>query len=274
MAAPAPAPAVPRDAATAAAIEAVLAGEHRSAENRARDTWRHPLDTLLFFGIKPDMTVAEVWPGAGGWYTEVLAPLLAGNGKLYVAQMPADPGNPYVTARLAGYQAKLAARPDLYGKVTVTTLGADGGDIAPPASCDLVVTFRNLHSWMNLGYAPQAFAAMHRALKPGGILGVVGHRGPARPQDPRATNGYVDEQYAITADRVGGIRTAGTVRDQRESAGHEGLRAGRLGVAAGSASGQSRTGEISGDRRERSLHPEVQKTVSSRKRGCPLTTSA
>ena len=174
-----PAPAVPRDAATAAAIEAVLAGEHRSAEHRARDAWRHPLDTLLFFGIKPDMTVAEVWPGTGGWYTEVLAPLLAANGKLYVAQLPPDPRNPYVTASLAGYQAKLAARPDLYGKVTVTTLGADGAEIAPPASCDLVVTFRNLHSWMNLGYAPQAFAAMHRALKPDGILGVVDHRGPA-----------------------------------------------------------------------------------------------
>ncbi len=81
--------AAPRDKVTAAAIERVLSGEHRSAANRARDPWRHPLDTLLFFGIKPDMTVVEVWPGAGGWYTEVLAPLLAGQGKLYVAQ---DPG--------------------------------------------------------------------------------------------------------------------------------------------------------------------------------------
>ena len=196
--APAPAPAKPRDAVTAAAIGRVLAGEHRSPENRARDAWRHPLDTLLFFGIKADMTVAEVWPGTGGWYTEVLAPLLAANGKLYVAQMPPDPRNPYVTASLAGYQAKLAARPDLYGKVTMTTLGADGGEIAPPASCDLVVTFRNLHSWMNLGFERPAFAAIHRALKPGGILGVVGHRGTVLPQDPRATNGYVEEQYAIT----------------------------------------------------------------------------
>jgi len=143
------------------------------------------------------MTVAEVWPGSG-WYTEVLAPLLAANGRLYAAQMPPDPRNPYVTASLADYQAKLAARPDLYGQVTVTTLGADGGEIAPPASCDLVVTFRNLHSWMNLGYAPEALSAMHRALKPGGILGVVDHRADsARPQDPRATNGYVNEQYAI-----------------------------------------------------------------------------
>ena len=91
---PAPKPA-PRDEATAAAIELVLAGEHRSAENRARDEYRHPLDTLLFFGIKPDMTVVEVWPGAGGWYTEVLAPLLAERGKLYAAMMPPMSGNAY-----------------------------------------------------------------------------------------------------------------------------------------------------------------------------------
>ena len=86
---PAPKPA-PRDEATAAAIELVLAGEHRSAENRARDAYRHPLDTLLFFGIKPDMTVVEVWPGARGWYTEVLAPLLAERGRLYAAHDAAE----------------------------------------------------------------------------------------------------------------------------------------------------------------------------------------
>jgi predicted methyltransferase len=196
-AAPAP-PVAPRDAVTAAAIERVLAGEHRSAGNRARDVHRHPLETLLFFGIKPEMTVVEAWPGAEGWYTEVLAPLLAEHGRLYAAQMPAADGNQYVSASLAGYAAKLAAHPELYAKVTVSVLGPDGADIAPPASCDMVVTFRNLHNWMNLGYAAKALAAMHRALKPGGILGVVDHRADAaKAQDPRATNGYVNEAYAI-----------------------------------------------------------------------------
>ncbi len=188
----------PRDAVTAAAIERVLGGAHRGAENRARDVYRHPLDTLLFFGIKPDMTVAEIWPGPDGWYTEILAPLQADAGKLYVAQMPAAPGNEFITASLARYSAKLAARPDLYGKVTLTTLGPDGSEIAPPGSCDLVLTFRNLHNWMNLGYAKQAFDAMNRALKPGGILGVVDHRAdPAKPRDEHAGNGYVNEDYAI-----------------------------------------------------------------------------
>jgi predicted methyltransferase len=201
--APAPAPTAapaprPRDAATAAAIERVLGGAHRSAENRARDVYRHPLDTLLFFGIKPDMTVAEIWPGPDGWYTEILAPLQAEAGKLYVAQMPAAPGNDFITASLARYAAKLAARPDLYGKVTLTTLGPEGAEIAPSGSCDLVLTFRNLHNWMKLGYAKQAFEAMNRALKPGGILGVVEHRAdPGKPRDERAGNGYVNEDYAI-----------------------------------------------------------------------------
>jgi predicted methyltransferase len=197
--APAPQPpSAPRDQATAAAIAQVLAGAHRPAENRARDVYRHPLDTLLFFGLKADMTVAEVWPGAGGWYTEVLAPLLAERGKLYTAETAPAAGNEFVTGNSRGFADKLAARPDLYGKVTVTRLGAAGGDIAPPGSCDMVVTFRNVHNWMNLGYARQAFESMARALKPGGILGVVEHRAdPARPLDARASNGYVNEDFAI-----------------------------------------------------------------------------
>src|SRR5689334_20119599 len=94
-----PAPQRPaRDEATAAAIERSLAGAQRSPENRARDVYRHPLDTLLFFGIKPDMTVVEVWPGTGGWYTEVLAPLLREHGKLFVAVQAGAPDNTYVNA--------------------------------------------------------------------------------------------------------------------------------------------------------------------------------
>jgi predicted methyltransferase len=198
-------PTPPRDAVTAAAIEAALAGEHRSADNRARDVHRHPLDTLLFFGIKPEMTVVEVWPGSGGWYTEVLAPLLA-NGKLYAALPPPAPDNQFVTAGRKSFTDKLAARPDLYGKVEVTTLGPGGFAAAPPGSADMVVTFRNLHNWMARGFEKEAFAEMHRVLKPGGILGVVEHRGIAdRPQDPRAANGYVNEQFAIDLAAAAGF---------------------------------------------------------------------
>ena len=202
----APAPKVPRDEATAALIEHVLAGDQRSPENRARDAYRHPLDTLLFFGIKPDMTVVEVWPGAGGWYTEVLGPLLAEHGRLYAALVPPRPTDAYVTASLKSFNDKLVARPDLYGKIELSRLGTEDFDLAPPGSVDMVVTFRNLHNWMNLGFANQAIAAMYKALKPGGILGIEEHRGdPAKPQDPRAANGYVNEDYAIELIKAAGF---------------------------------------------------------------------
>jgi predicted methyltransferase len=125
---------------------------------------------------------------------------------LYVAQRPADPASPYVSNVLSDYQAKLVARPDLYGKVILTTLGASEGGIVPPASCDLVVAIDNLHGWLNLGLAPGAFAAIHGALKPDGIFGVVAHRAdPAKPRDPRATNGYVNEQFAIELIEAAGF---------------------------------------------------------------------
>jgi len=201
---PVPAPEPPkthaptRDEATAAAIERVLASDHRSAEHRARDAERHPLETLLFFGMTPAMTVVEVWPGTGAWYTEVLAPLLAEHGKLYVAPPAPSPSDPFITSTRKSFEDKLAAQAAIYGKVEVTAFGAGSVAIAPAGSADMVVTFRNLHTWMSLGAAPEAIAAMHQALKPGGILGVVDHRGDAaRPQDPRATNGYVNEEFAI-----------------------------------------------------------------------------
>jgi len=196
----------PRDEKTAAAIELALAGAHRSAENRARDEYRHPVDTLLFFGLKPDMTVVEVWPGTGAWYTEVLAPVLAEHGKLYAAVMPPEPDSAYVTASLQEFSARLAARPEVYRRVEVTSLGPGKFSIAPPGTADLVVTFLNIHNWMNLGYAPEAFAEMNRALKPGGTLGIVDHRAdPSKPQDPRATNGYVNEDAAIAMIEAAGF---------------------------------------------------------------------
>src|SRR5688572_21408542 len=108
--------------ADSAAYECVLAGGHRSAENRGRDGYRHPRETLQFFGLAPEMTVVEVWPGAG-WYTEVLAPLLRERGRLYAAHL--DPAtSAYARQTVETYRAKLQSRPDLYDKVIVTTLAA------------------------------------------------------------------------------------------------------------------------------------------------------
>jgi predicted methyltransferase len=187
-------------------LDRILAGDWRTEENRARDVYRHPKETLLFFGLRPDMKVVEVWPG-NGWYTEVIAPLVSKQGKYYAAQYLPDPQSKYITDTLDTYKAKLQMRSDLYGKVEVTGIGPTGGEIAPPDSVDMVVTFRNIHNWMGRDWAPQAFAAMYRALKPGGTLGVVEHRGnPATPQDPKAKSGYVNEDYAVKLIESAGFK--------------------------------------------------------------------
>lgn len=190
---------------TAQTLTSILAGDQRSEENRARDRYRHPKETLLFFGIRPQMKVLEVWPEPG-WYTEVIAPLVRDSGVYYAALTP-DPASKHVTQGLDDFRAKLAARPDLYGHVQVVNFPLDGSDALPPDSVDMVVTFRNIHNWMADDHAAQAFATMYRALKPGGVLGVVEHRGnPALTQDPRAKSGYVNEDYAIKLIEAQGFR--------------------------------------------------------------------
>jgi len=193
--------------ATSGALDGVLAGNQRSAENRARDVYRHPKETLLFFGLRPEMKVVEIWPDPGGWYTEVIAPLVREKGKYYAAVLDAAPGNANQEKRVADFRAKLAGRPDLYDRVEVAVLSESGKDLVPPASVDMVLTFRNIHNWMARGKAEQHFAAMFRALKPGGTLGVVEHRGnAAKPQDPQARSGYVNEQYAIDLIEAQGFK--------------------------------------------------------------------
>lgn len=199
-----------RDPSTSAALDRILASDHRSAANSARDQHRHPKETLQFFGLRPDMTVVEVWPG-GGWYTEILAPALRERGRLYAAHL--DPASSaYAKNTVEEYRQKLASRAEIYDKVVVTTLAAPPAknEIAPPATADLVVTFRNLHNWMMFGWERQAFEAMHAALKPGGVLGVVEHRAdPSGPRDPKAASGYVDEKYAIELIESVGFRLVG-----------------------------------------------------------------
>ncbi len=187
-----------------ARLAAAIAGDHREPANRARDVYRHPYETLTFFGIRPDMTVVEIWPGRG-WYTEILAPYLKGSGRYYAASWDRESDSDFVQRALAAYDAKLAARPDLYGEVVVTELSRSKTRIAPPASADLVLTFRNVHNWMKRGYERAIFEAMFEALKPGGRLGLVEHRGdPEVWQDPQALSGYVNQDYAVElAERVG-----------------------------------------------------------------------
>jgi len=197
-------------AATDASLEAAAHGVQRTPSLVARDTARHPVEELSFFGLKPNQTIVEIWP-SGGYWTEILAPYLHDHGTYYAAILPDDSGNSTLDASNAKFRQKLAADPAIYGAVKVTNFGKDHGDIAPPGSADLVVTFRNLHNWMKDGYGDQAFAAFFKALKPGGILGVEEHRGrPDKPQDPEAASGYVRQDYAVALAQKAGFVLLGS----------------------------------------------------------------
>jgi len=195
---------------TANALDGVLAGSQRTSVDRARDRYRHPKETLLFFGIRPQTRVLQVWPESG-WYTKIVAPLVRARGQYHAAVVAEDPGSRFLTARLATYRRLLASRPDLYGGVKVATFPLDGRDVVPEGSVDMVLSFSDLHEWMALGDAQQALATIYRALAPGGVFGVVDNRGdPAVPQDPQAKMGYVRQDYAIRLIQAAGFRLVAT----------------------------------------------------------------
>lgn len=175
-------------------LEALITGPQRSAANIARNVWRHPLETLEFFGLRPDMTVLEILPSLG-WYTEILAPYLAEKGRLYVAHFSPDGIAPYMPAVLARFEDRIAREPETFGRVIVRHINPPREvTIAPPGSIDLAMTFRNVHNWIMAKQEDEYFAAFFRALKPGGVLGIVEHRArPDASMESMQTTGYVTE---------------------------------------------------------------------------------
>ncbi|RDI98705.1 methyltransferase [Dyella solisilvae] len=159
---------------TATQLDQVLAGSWRSQENRARDVYRHPKATLQFFGIRPDLTVIEITPG-GGWYSEILAPLLRDNGH-YIAAVAKASGEGEASRNLTGLRAKFAGDPERFGKAQILEFDPKAPAFGAPGSADLVLTFRNVHNWVMADTAPAMFKAFYAALRPGGVLGVVDHR--------------------------------------------------------------------------------------------------
>ncbi len=187
-----------------AGLTAALSGSQRSPNFLKRDAVRHPKEELEFLGLKPDQTVVEVSPG-GGYWTEILAPYLKPHGTYYVAVPPKGDEEAPPPGK-DKFRAKLAATPAVYGQVKLSELGKDHYQVAPPGSADLIVTFRNLHNWVGAGYADQALAGFYAALKPGGILGIEDHRaGNDKPQDPKADNGYLRQDYVIAMARKAGF---------------------------------------------------------------------
>ena len=187
-------------------LAAIADAGNRSEEQRARNAFRHPSETLAFFGIRDDMTVVEISPGSGGWYTEILAPFLREKGQYYAAGYDPESESEYYRKSANRFKEKLTADPSRYDKVIATVFDPpEKLEAAPPGSADMVLTFRNFHNWVREGSAERALEGFARVLKPGGVLGVVQHRGdPAVEQDPEAVSAYVREDYLVAlVERAG-----------------------------------------------------------------------
>jgi predicted methyltransferase len=188
-------------------LDRAITASHRSDANKARDKYRHPKETLLFFGLRPDQNVVEMSPGSG-WYTEILAPVLRDRGQYTAALWAMNDKTPEALRQVdVAFRAMLAGNPDLYAKARLTVMSREAIMLAPPASADLILTFRNVHNWAKAGTTDAVFRAFHEALKPGGVLGVVEHR--ARPQtsfEQQIETGYMAEAYVIETARKAGFK--------------------------------------------------------------------
>jgi predicted methyltransferase len=190
------------------ALDHWLTAPHRSQANVVRDVHRHPIETLAFFGVNDRSMVVEILPGSRGYYLEILAPYLKGRG-LYVAANRDELAAPQYLADHKKLLERLKAQPELFGKVQVTKFNADKHEIAPPNSADFVLTFRNLHNWIERNEIDGALRAFHKALKPGGVLGVVDHRGRTDlSQEAQMKLGYVREDVAIKLIEKAGFKLA------------------------------------------------------------------
>ena len=199
----------PASVADQASLRAAIAAPTRTPANIARDPYRHPYETLAFFGVQPDDTVVEIWPG-GGWYTEILAPYLAsGGGRLYA--VAPDWG-------VSGLKKLQAANPTIYGSVQTAAFPAFDANATrvPDGSADVVLTFRNVHNWRmgyrrddKQDYSPEAFRQIYAMLKPGGVLGIVDHRLPESASDERErSSGYIKASTVRRLAEAAGFRLA------------------------------------------------------------------
>jgi len=191
------------------AITAAVSGDWRSEGNRARDPFRHPLQTLAFFGVQPGDTVIEITPG-GGWYAEILAPLLREDGRYIAAvvnpeTLPPGGGRDYQQRARDGLERSFAAAPAQFGRASIVAYDPAAPVLGAPGSADRVLTFRNVHNWRMAGQAEGMFRAFFAVLKPGGHLGVVEHRAKTDVADDDRS-GYVGQAQVIALAEAAGFR--------------------------------------------------------------------
>jgi len=187
------------------ALRAAIAGPARSDKERARDGARHPAETLAFLGVQPTSHVVELWPG-GGWYTAILAPYLRDRGQLTITHFDPTRGETEDEREAKAILARLDQTPEVFGKVARQQIATPNVVLGPDASADVVLTFRNVHNWVEAGYAAQVFQAIARVLKPGGVLGVEEHRA-SRELTLKEMNetGYLPEAYVIGLAQAAGL---------------------------------------------------------------------
>jgi len=184
-------------------LEQAVSSEHRAAKNKSRDQYRHPLETLEFFGLKSNMTVVEITPG-GGWYTEILAPALKGKGKLIGAHYPDTGEDNYYSKSRKRLEKKLASH-EMYSEMELSNfVPKKASELAPAGTADMVLTFRNLHNWGAEGVS-QVFIDSYKALKVGGVLGVVEHRLPKGTKANKMNSGYVSMETTIAQAKAAGF---------------------------------------------------------------------
>lgn len=196
-------------------LEEAIKGEHRSEENKARDQYRKPLETLKFLGLKDDMKVVEIWPG-GGWYTEIIAPVVKDKGQFIAAQYDMNGPYGYQRRSLGAFLTNIGKNPKLYRDIEVVEFSLPYKlKLTEPGTADMVLTFRNVHNLVadiygSGKYVDVTFTAMYDALKPGGILGIVDHRwtDPSN-EDPLAKNGYISVERTIEMAKRAGFEVVG-----------------------------------------------------------------
>jgi predicted methyltransferase len=192
LAAAAISPTVVRAQAPDRALAAAISGPQRTEANKVRDPYRRPAEALTFWGLKPGMTVVEINPGGGGYWTEILAPYLKATNGRYIA---------------TGAKPARFADEAVFGKTEWVPLSMTSGPLIPAGTADLVITCRNLHNWIpQAGLLPKFLKDFHAALKPGGLFGVEEHRSDPRPMATLASDGYVSTQFAVEEIQKAGFK--------------------------------------------------------------------
>lgn len=191
------------DAGGERALRLAIESDRRSEDNKARDDYRHPSEILQFFGVKEDMVVLEIGPGAG-WYSEILAPFLAGQGELIVG-LP-DPEGPSAKYR-KGWEDLVKADESVYGSVRAIVFDPPTFKDVPEGTVDMAFSFRNVHGWVSEDVVDDAFEAVYTALKPGGVFGVIDHRAD-EDSDPAETSpqGYVPQEFVVERAEAAGFK--------------------------------------------------------------------